>query len=302
MDNAKIYRSPQLARIAASIGILIVHTPPYQPEGRGKIERFFRSVREQFLANLDPKSRFLSSISTSACGTGSTPSTTAANTARCRPRRCCAGSAISNRSANFRRPPICAVCSSIAWTAWCAAIPPSCCKIASSKRRSHLAGKRIEVRFDPLDLTQLEIYSKENRRRGAAGGRGRQRHCSRPKRRRSNHVGILLRLQENPVFRQPRRQAIVRFAGLESGQDAARVPGPASRRRSAHRRSGRRQVHRRARVHCRAQSQSLQDPLRALLLGLGAGSAAPDRARNWIWSRRTTAATWCARSPAPSCA
>jgi len=55
MDNAKIYRSPQLARIAASIGILIIHTPPYQPEGRGKIERFFRSVREQFLAALDPQ-------------------------------------------------------------------------------------------------------------------------------------------------------------------------------------------------------------------------------------------------------
>jgi len=55
MDNAKIYRSPQLTRIAASIGILIIHTPPYQPEGRGKIERFFRSVREQFLAELDPK-------------------------------------------------------------------------------------------------------------------------------------------------------------------------------------------------------------------------------------------------------
>jgi putative transposase len=55
MDNAKIYRSPQLARIAASIGILIIHTPPYQPEGRGKIERFFRSIREQFLASIDPK-------------------------------------------------------------------------------------------------------------------------------------------------------------------------------------------------------------------------------------------------------
>src|SRR5947209_16721371 len=53
VDNAKVYRSPQLARIAASLGILMVHTPPYQPEGRGKIERFFRSVREQFLANLD---------------------------------------------------------------------------------------------------------------------------------------------------------------------------------------------------------------------------------------------------------
>jgi transposase InsO family protein len=55
MDNAKVYRASQLARIAASLGMLIVHSAPYQPEGRGKIERFFRTVREQFLANLDRK-------------------------------------------------------------------------------------------------------------------------------------------------------------------------------------------------------------------------------------------------------
>jgi transposase InsO family protein len=55
IDNAKMYRSPQLARIAASLGILIIHSRPYQPEGRGKIERYFRTVREQFLANLDAK-------------------------------------------------------------------------------------------------------------------------------------------------------------------------------------------------------------------------------------------------------
>ena len=55
MDNAKIYRSPQLARISASLGMLVVHTPPFQPEGRGKIERFFRSARAQFLNNLDRK-------------------------------------------------------------------------------------------------------------------------------------------------------------------------------------------------------------------------------------------------------
>jgi hypothetical protein len=55
IDNAKMYRSPQLARIAASLGTLIIHSRPYQPEGRGKIERCFRTVREQFLSNLDPK-------------------------------------------------------------------------------------------------------------------------------------------------------------------------------------------------------------------------------------------------------
>jgi hypothetical protein len=57
IDNAKMYRSPQLARIAASLGTLIIHSRPYQPEGRGKIERCFRTVRQQFLANLDPQRR-----------------------------------------------------------------------------------------------------------------------------------------------------------------------------------------------------------------------------------------------------
>ena len=53
VDNGKVFRSLQLARIAASLGILITHSAPYQPEGRGKVERWFRSLREQFLANLD---------------------------------------------------------------------------------------------------------------------------------------------------------------------------------------------------------------------------------------------------------
>jgi putative transposase len=55
IDNAKMYRSTQLARIAASLGTLIIHSRPYQPQGRGKIERCFRTLRQQFLANLDPK-------------------------------------------------------------------------------------------------------------------------------------------------------------------------------------------------------------------------------------------------------
>ena len=55
VDNGKVFHSQQLARIAASLGILIVHSPPYQPEGRGKIERWFRTVRDQSLANLDRK-------------------------------------------------------------------------------------------------------------------------------------------------------------------------------------------------------------------------------------------------------
>jgi putative transposase len=48
-DNGAAYRSRHLQVVAARLGIQIPHTPPYQPQGRGKIERFFGTVRGQFL-------------------------------------------------------------------------------------------------------------------------------------------------------------------------------------------------------------------------------------------------------------
>jgi len=49
VDNGAAFRSRHLERICASLGIALSHTPPYTPQGRGKIERFFRTVRSQFL-------------------------------------------------------------------------------------------------------------------------------------------------------------------------------------------------------------------------------------------------------------
>jgi transposase InsO family protein len=48
-DNGAAFRSKHLQVIAARMAISLPHTPPGQPRGRGKIERWFRSVREQFL-------------------------------------------------------------------------------------------------------------------------------------------------------------------------------------------------------------------------------------------------------------
>ena len=167
MDNAKIYRSPQLARIAASIGILIIHTPPYEPEGRGKIERFFRTVREQFLASLDPKALLSidplnerlwhwldtvyhrhehSSLQTTPLLRWQRdiqqvrqlpPATDMRRLFFHRVDRLVRkDSTFLLRNRFFEAPP-------------------------------HLAGKRIEVRFDPLDLDQVEIYA-EGKLEGAA--------------------------------------------------------------------------------------------------------------------------------------
>ncbi len=49
VDNGAAFRSRHLERVCASLGIALVHTPPYTPQGRGKIERFFRTLRAQFL-------------------------------------------------------------------------------------------------------------------------------------------------------------------------------------------------------------------------------------------------------------
>lgn len=50
IDNGSCYRAINLEQVTASLGIGLVHTPPYTPQGRGKIERWFRYVRENFIS------------------------------------------------------------------------------------------------------------------------------------------------------------------------------------------------------------------------------------------------------------
>lgn len=53
-DNGKIYRSQQFELICAGLGCTLIHSKPYEPNGRGKIERFFLTVRRRFLSAIDP--------------------------------------------------------------------------------------------------------------------------------------------------------------------------------------------------------------------------------------------------------
>lgn len=50
VDNGPAFASRHLGHITASLGIVLIHSRPYQPEGRGKIERWFKTVRDQFLS------------------------------------------------------------------------------------------------------------------------------------------------------------------------------------------------------------------------------------------------------------
>jgi putative transposase len=52
VDNGSAYADRWLLRACAKLGVRLVHSTPGRPEGRGKIERFFRTVREQFLVEI----------------------------------------------------------------------------------------------------------------------------------------------------------------------------------------------------------------------------------------------------------
>ena len=55
LDNGPAFRSKHLEHATASLGIALIHATPYKPQGKGKIERFFRTVRMQFLPGFKGK-------------------------------------------------------------------------------------------------------------------------------------------------------------------------------------------------------------------------------------------------------
>lgn len=50
VDNGSIYTSKEIIQICARLGCLLHHTPVRDGAAKGKIERFFRTTRDQFLA------------------------------------------------------------------------------------------------------------------------------------------------------------------------------------------------------------------------------------------------------------
>lgn len=52
VDNGAAYRARHLALVCAKLGVTLIHARPYQPQAKGKIERFFRTARAQLLPTL----------------------------------------------------------------------------------------------------------------------------------------------------------------------------------------------------------------------------------------------------------
>ena len=56
VDNGAAYRSRKLEFTCASLSIALIHARPYKPQGKGKIERLFKTIRSAFLPEADTAS------------------------------------------------------------------------------------------------------------------------------------------------------------------------------------------------------------------------------------------------------
>ncbi len=56
-DNGKVFSQPHLSLLAARLGFILIHSKPHDAPSRGKIERYFRTVRDCFIPNLYLKTR-----------------------------------------------------------------------------------------------------------------------------------------------------------------------------------------------------------------------------------------------------
>ena len=157
VDNGSAFVDAALKRAAARMGIKITHSAPGRPEGRGKIERFFRIVREEFLVEIGDGSRVadlaeLNRLFTAWCErvyharphgeTGQPPL-----------ERWLAG-------APFPVPEPARLREAFLWSETRLVRKDATVRLFGGAYETDpvLAGRKVECVFDPFDLTVLEIF------------------------------------------------------------------------------------------------------------------------------------------------
>jgi putative transposase len=140
----------------AVLGIAIAHSRPGQPASRGKVERFFRTVRTQFLVELDARGgaaslaelnelfgSWLEGVYHRACHseTGETPL------------------ARLMRARALRRPTPAELHEAFLWSATRTADKTAAVALFGNHYEldAALARAKVELVFDPFDLTDIEV-------------------------------------------------------------------------------------------------------------------------------------------------
>jgi putative transposase len=157
VDNGKVYSATQFGAACASLGIQKIHAAPYSPEGKGKQERFFETVRLQFMPEVEVSQiASLAELNESFWAWLECVYHRAVNreTDQTPLERYQHGLA-SVRSAD---PDI--LRKAFLWRETRKVRKDGCIELQGNRYQvnAHLAGRKLELRFDPFDLSRMEVF------------------------------------------------------------------------------------------------------------------------------------------------
>jgi putative transposase len=163
VDNGSAFVDAWLLRACAKLGIHLTHSAPGRPQGRGKIERFFRTVNDGFTVEL-------------AAGDGG-PGRAAADLGelnrlftawveqvyhhRIHSETGAAPLARWMTGAPFALPEPDALAEAFRWSEYRKVTKTATVSLQGNRYQvePHLAGQKVELVFDPFDLTRIAVRS-----------------------------------------------------------------------------------------------------------------------------------------------
>lgn len=156
LDNGAAMSDRQFERACASLGIRLVHSRPGQPAGRGKIERFFRTVREQFLVEIGSGRELDDMVQLN------TLFTAWVETIYHRREHSETGQTPLQRWSAIATPPLptpTQLREAFLWSEWRTVTKTATVGLHGNQYEvdAALVGRRVELVFDPFDLTTIEV-------------------------------------------------------------------------------------------------------------------------------------------------
>ena len=156
VDNGAPYANAALERTCAVLGIRLIHSRPYAPEGRGKLERLNRFVRERFLAEAEAagigsfqelNDRF-GAWAEAVCNTRQHAETGQAPVERF----------LAHADPRAVEPSL--LREAFRWAVVRRVTRTASVSLAGTRYRVDpaLVDRRVELRFDPEDLTRLDVF------------------------------------------------------------------------------------------------------------------------------------------------
>jgi len=166
VDRGSAFVASPLLRACAVLGIRLIHASPRAAATKGKIERFFRTVRSQFLVELDARG--------GASDLAELNSLFSAWVEVVYHRRVHSETKVTPLERFFSSgapalPGSALLHEAFLWSEW-RSVTKTCCVSLHGNRYevdAALCGRRVELVFDPFDLTDIEVRF-ENRPMGKA--------------------------------------------------------------------------------------------------------------------------------------